>query len=163
MLEILPALGYLHRAGLLYCDMKPDNVIQTRDSLKLIDLGAVYRIGDTQSPVYGTAGYQAPEIEQAGPSVASDLFTVARTLAVLCIDFEGLQSTQRLHAAAATETALFERYDSLYRLLCRGTAPDPADRFGSAEEMAEQLHGVLREVVADETGVPAGAQHALHR
>ncbi len=30
VLEILPALGYLHRTGLLYCDMKPDNVIQTQ-------------------------------------------------------------------------------------------------------------------------------------
>ncbi len=27
--EILPALGYLHRHGLLFCDFKPDNVIQT--------------------------------------------------------------------------------------------------------------------------------------
>ncbi len=29
MLEILPALGYLHERGLLFCDFKPDNVIQT--------------------------------------------------------------------------------------------------------------------------------------
>ena len=161
VLEILPALSYLHHMGLLYCDMKPDNVIQTRDTLKLIDLGAVYRIGDTQSPVYGTLGYQAPEIEQAGPSVASDLFTVARTLAVLCIDLEGVQSTMRFALPEPHECALFRRYDSLYRLLCRGTAPDPADRFGSAEEMAEQLLGVLREVVADETGTPAPARSTL--
>ena len=33
------------------------------------------------SPVYGTVGYQAPEIAEAGPSIPSDLFTVARTLA----------------------------------------------------------------------------------
>ena len=46
MLEILPALGYLHQTGLLFCDFKLDNVIQTRHSLKLIDLGGVYRIDD---------------------------------------------------------------------------------------------------------------------
>jgi serine/threonine-protein kinase PknG len=160
-LEILPALGYLHRAGLLFCDLKLANVIQTQDSIKLIDLGGVHRIGDTRSPVYGTAGYQAPEIERDGPSIASDLYTVARTLAALCIDFEGLQSTQRLTLPAASETPLFARYDSLYRLLRRGTALDPEDRFQSAEEMADQLHGVLREVVAAETDVPAAAPSRL--
>ena len=160
VLEILPALGYLHRTGLLYCDMKPENVIQTRDSLKLIDLGAVYRIGDTQSPVYGTVGYQAPEIDAVGPSVASDLYTVARTLAVLCIDFAGLQSTRRFTLPAPSECALLRRYDSLQRLLRRATAPDPGDRFESADEMAEQLLGVLREIVADETGAPVPARSA---
>jgi len=161
VLEILPALGYLHRAGLLYCDMKPDNVIQTKDSLKLIDLGAVHRIGDTQSPVFGTVGYEALEIEQVGPSVASDLFTVARTLAVLCIDFAGAQSTMRFTLPAPAQCALLRRYDSLHRLLCRGTAPDPGDRFESADEMAEQLLGVLREIVADETGSPVPARSTL--
>ncbi|MEA2141825.1 MAG: serine/threonine-protein kinase PknG, partial [Solirubrobacteraceae bacterium] len=161
VLEILPALGYLHDSGLLYCDMKPDNVIQTRDSLKLIDLGAVYRIGDTRSPVYGTLGYQAPEIDHVGPSVASDLYTVARTLAVLCLDFEGLQSTMRHTVPEPRDCALLRRYDSLYRVLCRGTAPEPDERFASADEMAEQLLGVLREIVADETGSPAPARSTL--
>ena len=41
VLEILPAFGFLHRQGLLYCDFKPDNVIQTQEQLKLIDLGGV--------------------------------------------------------------------------------------------------------------------------
>ena len=46
MLEILPAFGYLHRRGLLFCDFKPDNVIQTEEQLKLIDLGGVRRMDD---------------------------------------------------------------------------------------------------------------------
>jgi serine/threonine-protein kinase PknG len=161
VLEILPALAYLHRSGLLFCDLKPDNIIQTQDSLKLIDLGGVYRIGDSQSPVYGTAGYQAPEIAHAGPSIASDLFTVARTLAVLCLDFDGLQSSLRFTLPPVRDTPLFERYDALHQVLRKGTAPDPDDRFQSADEMADQLHGVLREIVADETSAPVPTRSTL--
>jgi serine/threonine-protein kinase PknG len=154
MLEILPALGYLHEAGLLFCDFKIDNVIQTQHSLKLIDLGGVYRMDEPGSAVFGTVGYQAPEIASAGPSVASDLFTVARTLAVLCFDFRGYQSKYRFALPPREAVPLFERHDSLYRFLLKGTAPDPDDRFQSAQEMADQLHGVLREVVAEQEGRP---------
>jgi serine/threonine-protein kinase PknG len=157
MLEILPALGYLHELGLLFCDFKPDNVIQTQHSLKLIDLGGVYRVDESSSAVFGTFGYQAPEIASAGPSIASDLFTVARTLAVSCFEFRGYQSTYKFTLPAQDAVPLLTRYDSLYRLLLKATAPNPDDRFQSAEEMADQLHGVLREIVADEQGraVPA--------
>lgn len=161
VLEILPALGYLHRNGLLFCDLKPDNIMQTDDSLKLIDLGGVYRIGDTHSPVYTTVGYQAPEIEHAGPCVASDIFAVTRTLAALCIDYDGFQSTWRFALPPPGEVALFQRYDSLHALLCKGTALDPDDRFQSSEEMADQLFGVLREIVADETEAPVPARSTL--
>jgi serine/threonine-protein kinase PknG len=160
MVEILPALGYLHQLGLLFCDFKIDNVIQTQHSLKLIDLGGVYRMDDPSSAVFGTVGYQAPEIAATGPSIASDLFTVARTLAVLCFDFRGYQSTYRFTLPPQESVALLTRYDSLYRFLLTGTAPDPDDRFQSAEEMAGQLYGVLREIVADQEGraVPAPSQ-----
>ena len=162
VLEILPALGYLHDLGLLFCDFKVDNVIQTQHSLKLIDLGGVYRIDEPTSALFGTAGYQAPEIATLGPSIPSDLFTVARTLAVLCIDFRGYQSTYRFTLPAAGRPCrCCERYDSLYRFLLKGTAPNPDDRFQSAEEMADQLFGVLREVVADCEGVPVPAPSKL--
>jgi serine/threonine-protein kinase PknG len=161
VLEILPALAYLHRSGLLFCDLKPANIVQTQHSLKLIDLGGVYRIGDTVSPIYGTVGYQAPEIDHAGPSVASDLFTVARTLAALCVDFEGFQSIFRYTLPPKRDVPLFQRHDSLYQLLSKGTAPNPDDRFQSADEMADQLYGVLREVVAEQTGEPASARSTL--
>jgi serine/threonine-protein kinase PknG len=155
MLEVLPALGYLHELGLLFCDFKIDNVIQTQHSLKLIDLGGVCRLDDRSSAVFGTVGYQAPEIASAGPSIASDLFTVARTLAVLCLDFRGYQSTHRFTLPPPEDAPLLARHDSLYRFLLTGTARDPAHRFRSAEEMADQLYGVLREIVAEEEGHPA--------
>ena len=51
-------------SGLLYCDFKPDNVIQSEEQLKLIDMGAVRAIDDQDAAIYGTVGYQAPEIAQ---------------------------------------------------------------------------------------------------
>jgi serine/threonine-protein kinase PknG len=161
MLEILPAIGHLHDIGLLFCDFKLDNVIQSQHSLKLIDLGGVYRLDEPSSAVFGTVGYQAPEIATAGPSIASDLFTVARTLAVLCIDFRGYQRQHRFTLPAREEVELFGHYDSLYRLLLKGTAPDRDDRFQSAEEFAAQLRGVLREIVANEQGRPVPAASTL--
>lgn len=161
LLEILPALGYLHDLGLLFCDFKLDNVIQTQHSLKLIDLGGVYRIDEPTTAIFGTVGYQAPEIAAAGPSISSDLFTVARTLAVLCIDFRGYQSAFRFTLPSQDSVAMFQRYDSLYRFLLKGTAAEPDDRFQSAEEMADQLYGVLREVVADQEGRPIPAASTL--
>ena len=148
LIEILPAMSYLHTMGLLYCDFKPDNVIQEGDALKLIDLGGVRRIDDTTSAIYGTVGFQAPEVATLGPSIASDVFTVARTLAVLVLDFRGYQSTFVTTLPPLDDVPLFQRHDSLYRYLLKGTAPDPNDRFQSADEMREQLLGVLREVVA---------------
>jgi serine/threonine-protein kinase PknG len=91
-IEVLPALGYLHDHGLVYCDFKPDNVIQTEEQLKLIDMGGVRRI-DSDEAIYGTVGYQAPEIEADGPSVSSDLYTVGRALAVMTFEFRGFQGT----------------------------------------------------------------------
>jgi serine/threonine-protein kinase PknG len=157
MIEILPALGFLHRAGLLYCDFKPDNVIQQADALKLIDLGGVRRIDDDTSAVYGTVGYQAPEIADAGPSVASDLFTVARTLAVLTVDFKGYQGNFKYTLPARADVPLYAANESFYRLLQKGTTTNPDDRFQSAEEMADQLIGVLRETVAAQDGTPRPA------
>ena len=46
IVEIAPALGYLHEEGLAYCDFKPDNVMQSDEQLKLIDLGATVAMDD---------------------------------------------------------------------------------------------------------------------
>ncbi|MGW0764181.1 tetratricopeptide repeat protein [Streptomyces sp. NPDC002676] len=151
-IEALEALGHLHSRNLLYCDFKVDNAIQSEDQLKLIDMGAVRRMDDDESAIYGTVGYQAPEVAEVGPSVASDLFTVARTLAVLTFDFQGYTNVFADSLPDPDNIEVFRRYESFYRLLVRATDPDPARRFASAQEMAEQLTGVLREVVSLQTG-----------
>ncbi|MFF9025126.1 serine/threonine-protein kinase [Streptomyces eurythermus] len=160
-IEALEALGHLHSRNLLYCDFKVDNAIQTEDQLKLIDMGAVRRMDDVESAIYGTIGYQAPEVAETGPSVASDLYTVGRTLAVLTFDFQGYTTVYADSLPDPDTIEVFRRYESFYRLLVRATDPDPDRRFGSAQEMAEQLTGVLREVVALGTGQPRPALSTL--
>ena len=154
-IEILPAFGYLHGLGLVYNDFKPDNIIQSEEQLKLIDMGGVIRMDDEDSAIYGTKGYQAPEIADEGPSVESDLYTVGRTLAVLTsLDSRAYQTTYLDNLPSPSEVPLFARHESFYKLLQRATDQDPAMRFGSAEQMAQQLTAVLREVLSLEEDKP---------
>ena len=148
IVEIAPALGYLHSQGLAYCDFKPDNVMQTDEQLKLIDLGAVIAMDDEESSLFGTIGYQAPEIAETGPTVASDVYTVGRTLAVLLMDVpqEHGRFVEQLPGPATVP--VLAKHDSLYRAILRATDPDPSQRFSSMEEMADQLTGVLHEIAA---------------
>ncbi|MBT8226993.1 MAG: tetratricopeptide repeat protein [Dactylosporangium sp.] len=160
-LEILPALGYLHDRSLVYCDFKPDNVMHTEDRLKLIDLGAVCRAGDTLTVVWGTVGYQAPEVAGKGPSVPADLYTVGRTMAVLSLDFPGFTTTSVDRLPAPRDAPLLARQESYHRLLRRATHRDPARRFESAADMGEHVLGVLRQVLAAADGVPRPAISTL--
>jgi serine/threonine-protein kinase PknG len=154
--RILPAFAYLHNMGLVYCDFKPDNVMLEKDDVKLIDLGGVRRIDDQKGDIYGTVGYSAPEAGE-GPTPVSDLYTVGRTLAVLLTEIHGFTSNHRHSLPSPQEEPLFAQQESLYRCLLKATAPKADDRFESAEEMTEQLLGVLREVVARETGTVRSA------
>ncbi len=151
LLEILPALSYLHSIGLVYNDLKPENIMLTEEQLKLIDLGAVSRV-NSFGYLYGTPGFQAPEIVRTGPTVATDIYTVGRTLAALTVNLPTRNG--RYVEGLPEDDPVLATYDSFRRLLRRAIDPDPRRRFSSTEEMSAQLMGVLREVVAHDTGVP---------
>ncbi|WP_068816497.1 serine/threonine-protein kinase [Phormidesmis priestleyi] len=151
--RILSAFAYLHQLGLVYCDFKPDNVMLEGGDVKLIDLGGVRRIDDPSGDIYGTVGYTAPEAGE-GPTIVSDLFTVARTLAVLITNIKGFSKEHLFTLPNADEDPIFAQHESLYRFLIKATAENPDDRLQTADEMADQLLGVLREMVALETNVP---------
>ena len=67
------------------------------------------RIDDDESAIYGTVGYQAPEVAETGPSIASDIYTIGRTLVVLTMEFRGYQSTYQVVTQLAAELSASER------------------------------------------------------
>ncbi|GAC79402.1 serine/threonine protein kinase [Gordonia malaquae] len=153
ILEVLSAVGYLHSVGLVYNDVKPDNIMITSDEVKLIDLGAVSAING-YGRLYGTPGFQAPEIVETGPQVVTDIYSIGRTLAALTVDMP-MEDGRYLDGLPDPETTpVFVQNPSFYFLLHRATSTDPAERFESAEEMTTQVLNVLRETVALHTGVP---------
>lgn len=156
--RILGAFSYLERMNLIYCDFKPDNFMVEDEDVKLIDMGGVRRADDLDADIYGTKGYSAPEASES-PSFVSDLYTVARTLAVLIMDFS-FQGKYEFSLPTPQDQPLFVQHDSLYRFLMKGTRQDPDERFQTADEMAEQLLGVLREIVAA-TATPKPAESTL--
>ncbi|KUL20862.1 tetratricopeptide repeat protein [Streptomyces regalis] len=136
--QILEALGHLHAGGepvFVYGDMKPSNVVHHRDGVKVIDLGGMREQGRSEPPAHVTPGYMAPETESSGlPTVAHDLHTVGATLR----DLAGWAVDEVPGLGAA----------SFWWVVERATRPDPDLRFASAQDMAGQLRGALREIRA---------------
>lgn len=80
LLQLLSALVYLHRRGILHRDLKPENILVVDGRVKVLDFGlAIERemIADLSGELAGTLSYIAPEIfVGAKPSEASDLYAV---------------------------------------------------------------------------------------
>lgn len=160
ILGILPAFSYLAKLDLVYCDFKPQNVmVETlKDGsqvVKLIDLGTVIKHVPNPGDVYGTHGYYAPEAVKT-PSPETDLYSICRTLAYMVSMMDlgtpifGMPSSEYYKA--------FRDYPALYRLLSKGTSSRPAQRFHSAEDLSDQLSGVLRQIVGGSVSVPIASK-----
>jgi serine/threonine-protein kinase PknG len=157
MHPVLAAFGYMHTNQLIYNDFKPDNVMLEQGDIKVIDLGGVCRMTQSDGDIYSTIGYAAPELGTTGPSASSDLYSIGRTIAVLVTEFKGFQSAHKHSLRAPADEPVYAQNDSLYKFLTKACHDNPNMRFQDAEEMGEQLVGVLREIVARETGEPKPA------
>ncbi|WP_329167680.1 protein kinase [Streptomyces sp. NBC_01267] len=135
-IRILQALSHLHEEkGKVYGDLKPHNVMHCGTGIKIVDVGSIRQEG-AEGPT--TDRYRAPDVGKTGATrFQDDLFSLGVTL-------------RELSEAAPPAQGLGP--ESLRRVLDRATRPDRRARFATADEMALQLRGVLRELRSLRTG-----------
>lgn len=130
------ALEHLHEHGLVHRDIKPSNIIFVGGVPKLADVGLVANAGQTLSCV-GTEGFIAPE----GPgSPQADVYSLGKVL------YE-ISTGKDRHEYPAPPTNLGELPEQeglleLNEVIFKACAPDPRNRYASAQAMRRDLLAV---------------------
>ena len=80
--QVAAALSTMHRRGVFHGDLKPGNIMLTKDGkVKLIDLGTAWIKGRDKNRIQGTPQYIAPEtIENRSVDEKSDLYNLGATM-----------------------------------------------------------------------------------
>jgi hypothetical protein len=156
--QMLQALVYLHRRGIIHRDIKPANVLVADGQVKLLDFGLAVALEQRARAFRsGTRGYLAPELLRGEPpSELSDLYA-AGVLAyelfvgrhpdeqrgVSSLDMDVAWFADRFSSVTSHESHAMEPLDTLElpeslepglaQLLRRLLALEPHERFQSAE------------------------------
>ncbi|MEP7286086.1 MAG: AAA family ATPase [Chloroflexota bacterium] len=145
LVQMLEALAYLHRRGILHRDLKPGNVLVMQGQVKVLDFGLAVIHTDTTNmdmPV-GTLAYMAPEVLlDARPSPASDLYAVGMMAYELLAGrhpFDVHHLTQLIEDIAHTEPDLSEIDPAFVPVLSRLLVKTPVDRYTNARDVIVDL------------------------
>lgn len=182
--DVLLGLAAVHRAGIVLCDLKPENVLIATDGrVVLIDFSIARERGEPSSTmpstVLGTAAYLAPEVARgAAPTVQSDLYAAGVLLYELLTGrtpFVGDASevlTQQVWASPPRPRTVNAHIPlALERVILRSLAKDPASRYHSAGTLravllrhSQQKTTVLKQITAELPAAPERlARHSAPR
>lgn len=164
VVQVARGLARAHSLGVVHRDIKPSNIFLTLDDreqtlAKILDFGIASLTGHRAAAggeLYGTLEYVAPEVVfQTGEADArSDLYALT-AVAFECltgkppIEASSLQElvarmavgSRPMSVASLLGEAVAEPIDAWFQ---RGLARDPAARFPSARDLAEELHRVVK-------------------
>lgn len=151
--QMCAALGAAHRAGLVHCDVKPQNVLVTKDGrVKVTDFGIARALSQASShitdTVWGTPHYISPE-QAAGqtPTPSSDVYAVGVVLYEMLagrLPFEGETHTQLALAHMRDEPPPLTAFNPgvppyLDQIVRKVMSKEPSVRYRSADQLATIL------------------------
>ncbi len=173
--QICSGVGYAHRAGLVHCDVKSQNVLVARDeTVKVTDFGLARALSETSihrgDLVWGTPQYFSPEQASGDMATpASDVYSIGVIL------FEML--TGRLPFEADSHTALAVKHirddpphvvdinpaipDQLDKIVDKVLSKEPAGRYRTAEQLGRVLESYRLSSIEETGPVLSKAQDDL--
>ena len=152
-IQVCAGIGYAHRAGLVHCDVKPHNVLVSRDDrVKVTDFGIARAMSEASAHreglAWGTPQYFSPE-QAAGqaPTPASDVYSIGVMLFELLtgrLPFEAKTpagyASKHLHAAAPLVSELNPAVPPhLEEVVHKVLGKDPVTRYRTAGQFGRIL------------------------